>query len=195
MKKRIKRILTIANTFLRKKYQIGFIRNYPFRTSVEFAKNKFKNKELICLEIGVYRGENALNILENLNVKRLYLIDPWEKYLGYDEYNQEKLSRYYKETKKRLKKYLHKIIFIKKMSSSAIIDVPSSLDFIYIDGNHDYKYVKKDIENYYKKLKKGGILAGHDISFQGVSKAFCEFVSKNKLDPFISNMDWWIIKK
>lgn len=37
-----------------------------------------------------------------------------------------------------------------------------SLDYVYIDGNHAYDYVKLDLETWYPKLKKGGILAGHD---------------------------------
>ena len=178
-----------------KKYHVGFVRNYPLRTSVEFAKNKFKNKKIVCLEIGTFRGENALNMFENLNIKKLYLIDPWEKYVGYKEYDKEKLFKYFLETKKRLKKYLKKVIFIKKKTLEAVQNIPNVFDFNYIDGNHEYEYVKEDIENYWKKLRKGGVLAGHDINLSGVSKAFCEFVSKYKLKPNISNMDWWIIKK
>jgi len=48
-------------------------------------------------------------------------------------------------------------------------------DFIYIDGCHKYECVKKDIENSLKKLKRGGILAGHDFTnephLQGVYEA------------------------
>lgn len=38
-----------------------------------------------------------------------------------------------------------------------------SLDFVFIDGDHRYNQVKKDIVNWRKKVKKGGILAGHDF--------------------------------
>lgn len=40
-------------------------------------------------------------------------------------------------------------------------------DAVFIDGNHSYEYVKKDLENYYPKVKTGGIVALHDANFEG----------------------------
>ena len=37
-----------------------------------------------------------------------------------------------------------------------------SLDVIYIDANHSFDFVKKDIQMWRKKLKRGGLFAGHD---------------------------------
>lgn len=42
-----------------------------------------------------------------------------------------------------------------------------SFDAVFIDGNHSYEYVKQDLENYSKKVKKGGIIAMHDANFEG----------------------------
>ena len=39
----------------------------------------------------------------------------------------------------------------------------NSIDLIFIDGNHTYKYVLDDLENYYPKLKKTGIMCGDDF--------------------------------
>ena len=36
-----------------------------------------------------------------------------------------------------------------------------SLDFVYIDANHEYSYVFEDITKWYKKIKKGGIISGY----------------------------------
>ena len=38
----------------------------------------------------------------------------------------------------------------------------NSLDFVYIDGNHDFLNVTQDINAWFKKVRPGGILAGHD---------------------------------
>ena len=40
-------------------------------------------------------------------------------------------------------------------------------DAVFIDGNHSYEYVKKDLENYWPKVKDGGIIAMHDVNFEG----------------------------
>lgn len=40
-------------------------------------------------------------------------------------------------------------------------------DAVFIDGNHSYEYVKKDLENYMPKVKDGGIVAMHDVNFEG----------------------------
>jgi hypothetical protein len=38
-----------------------------------------------------------------------------------------------------------------------------SVDFVYIDGNHDYKYAEEDIRLWYPKVKEGGFLCGDDV--------------------------------
>ena len=61
-------------------------------------------------------------------------------------------------------------------------------DFIYIDALHTYKSTKEDITNWYPKLKKGGIIAGHDYCLKdigkpteyGVIKAVTEFRKENE---------------
>ncbi len=37
-----------------------------------------------------------------------------------------------------------------------------SLDWIYIDGDHSYKGALADLENWSPKVRKGGIISGHD---------------------------------
>lgn len=73
------------------------------------------------------------------------------------------------------------------------------MDFIYIDGDHSYSQAKKDMKNYFLKVKKGGLLAGHDITGKkdnwGVARAFLEFCSEKGLKPRITRTDWYIIKK
>lgn len=46
-------------------------------------------------------------------------------------------------------------------------DIDETFDALFIDGNHSYEYVKKDFENYSKKVKPGGIIAFHDVNFEG----------------------------
>jgi predicted O-methyltransferase YrrM len=64
-----------------------------------------------------------------------------------------------------------------KMGSAEAVEYfeDGSLDMVFIDGDHTYDAVKKDIELYMPKIKKGGILCGHDYkSFKGVTEAVNE---------------------
>lgn len=171
-----------------------------------FERLGVKGKDLIGAEIGVYKGEHAESLLENLSIKKLYLIDPYKLYDEYDEgkkhygIDQDPLDLVEREAQKRLEKYSDKIIWVKKMSTDALIDIPNNLDFVYIDGNHQYEFVKKDIETYYPKIKLGGILGGHDMyngfcfEHNGVVQAVAEFVVKNNLQLYVELPDWWVVK-
>jgi hypothetical protein len=150
----------------------------------------YQNKKLIGAEIGVEYGLNAKTMLKLLSIEKLYLIDPYV--------DQEGASgdRRYEDTKRYLAKYGNKIKFIRLTSEKAANEIPDNLDFVYIDGSHKYKTVKRDIELFYKKVKKGGIIGGHDFwaSEVGVCKAVLEFAENNNLKLNGKLTDWWIIK-
>ena len=58
----------------------------------------------------------------------------------------------------------------------------NKVDFIYIDGDHNYEGVKKDFEMYSPLVRKGGIIAFHDIVPSGYPKVykFWNEVKENK---------------
>lgn len=176
---------------------IGIIKRFP-RHSVRYAKQKFNDKSIVVIEIGTFYGYNAESILKELNVEKVYLVDPYEEYIEYDKKedgkSQQTLSNAESLAKKRLKRFDDKIIWVKKYSDDAVNSLPKA-DFIYIDGNHSKTFVKKDMINYFKLLKEGGIMGGHDITSEfGVQEAFVEFCYENKLRPHISRTDWWVEK-
>lgn len=174
----------------------------------------YQYKEIIGVEIGVYKGFNAKDILDYLNIKMLYLIDP---YLGYKEENKDRCQDYINNAKNemlvRMKPYKNKIKLIYKKSNKAIDEIPNNLDFIYIDGSHLYKNVLQDLHLYYPKLKEGGVIIGDDYidRHPGVIKAVDEFFNKiNRFDDvefksyyertkktkegYIVNTEWSLIK-
>jgi predicted O-methyltransferase YrrM len=58
------------------------------------------------------------------------------------------------------------------------------LDAVYIDADHSYEGVKLDLNLSLKKVKKGGIIMGHDYTydkFPGVVNAVNQFCEKNNL--------------
>lgn len=162
------------------------------RATTRYIMKNYQKKDLICVEIGVDYGLNAKTLLKPLPIKKIYLIDPHQQ-----ELDSVLVEERYKSAKKLLRKYKDKIEFIRKSSSEAIKDIPDNIDFIYIDGSHEYEQVKKDIEVYYLKIKKGGIIGGHDswASEIGACKAVLEFAENNNLELYGKITDWWIIKK
>ena len=147
------------------------------------------------IEIGVQRGKNAYNMIQCLNLDNIYCIDPYLNYKGSLDGSQEKQNKIIKESHRRLKRYGDKVIWIKKLSEEAINDVPI-VDVIYIDGNHQYKYVMNDLILYYNKVKKGGLLAGHDINIPDVYRAVSKFTVMLSIeDVYIKRKDWWFFKQ
>ena len=47
-------------------------------------------------------------------------------------------------------------------------------DFLFIDGNHEYEYVKKDFENYSKFVRNGGIVGFDDLGNGDPQRFFLE---------------------
>lgn len=165
------------------------IRFFP-RESIRFARQYFKGKKIVACEVGVYYGHHARSMNKELNIETLYLIDP------YFEYGDEKTQRDLDKAKENA----HKInnegneAWIETIHYGSFFHL-EHLDFIYIDGNHEYEAVKRDLNFYFPFVKKCGIIAGHDIQGEGVSKALLEFAHKNKLTiHFGDRRDWWIIK-
>jgi SAM-dependent methyltransferase len=71
-----------------------------------------------------------------------------------------------------------------------------SIDCIWVDALHDYDSVLKDLNAWYPKVKKGGILGGHDFNydFGGVPKAVHDFCVKNALTYTVKHKSFTIFK-
>ena len=120
-------------------------------------------------EIGTDQGEYAEALLKANEYLSLLCIDPWraEAYEKGEQpesnENQEFFDKRYQETVERLKPYDSRCHIIRS-TSMEVADIVgnNTLDFVYIDGNHDFLNVTQDIHYWLKKVRPGGILAGHD---------------------------------
>ena len=149
------------------------------RPMIQIAKEHFSHtNRLIGAEVGVDKGRNALSILQTLPIKKLYLIDIIQT-------EDAKLIHHFGN--------IHWLIM---KSEEACKEIHESLDFCYIDGNHEYSYVCKDLVSYYSLLKPNGLLGGHDYgpSESGVKKAVNEFARENGLKLNVSFPDFWLVK-
>lgn len=174
------------------------------RPSTKFAKSHFSGEKLMCVEIGVKAGANSLSILQNLPIKFLYMIDPMKAYLSR---NQKTVNKYLNTLREDVIDRYDNCCLIKQRSFDAHTLIPNELDFVYIDGDHEYSTVIQDIHLYYPKVRDGGILAGHDYNcekYPGVKKAVDELVTRYgyKLltqfsefpSPHKAAWDWWLVK-
>lgn len=126
-----------------------------------------------AVEIGSYAGESAVIFVQSGKIEKLYCVDPWqENYDPEDEASLSKMERVEEAFDERIVPYSKSIVKMKTTSFEASVKFKNeTLDFVYIDGNHSYDFVLQDITLWYPKLKKDGILAGHDRRWPGVKKA------------------------
>ncbi len=145
-------------------------------------------------EIGVFDGYYSEVLCRLIPGLKLYAIDKWSVYAKYGNTSfYDELQVAYKEAQERLAPYNCEII--KQFSKDAVGRFKDeSLDFVFIDANHSYDYVKQDIELWTPKVRKGGIVSGHDYYVgkskkMGVIKAVDEFTEKNNYKLEI--IDWY----
>jgi len=159
-------------------------------------QNLIEKKDIIGVEVGVKRGINAKDMLKKLSIKKLYLVDNWV--------TSKHSSK--EATLQNLAEFKNKIVVLTGDSSVVCKNIKDEeLDFAYIDANHSYEGVKKDIKNYYSKVKIGGIICGHDYferRDRGVIKAVVEAFGKKNINTILcldspkktKVYDWWVLK-
>jgi hypothetical protein len=161
------------------------------RPAILFLSRQQSN-ELVGAEIAVSKALNAESIMETLKIKRLYLIDPYQDSVESGLFFKRSSEK--GDAIRRMEKYGSKVQFLNLPAHDAKQYINESLDFVYVDGRHDYEHVKQDIEDYSQKLVRGGMLCGHDfcIDYPDVIAAVTEFSVGKHLRLFIQGIDWWM---
>lgn len=148
----------------------------------------------VGVEIGVEQGLFSEVLLKANPDLKLYCVDAWLAYKGYrDHVSQERLDRFIEDTKTRLAPYNYELI--RKYSMDAVTDFEDgSLDFVYIDGNHELPWVMDDICAWDKKVKPGGIISGHD--YYESKRTYTKCHVKYAVDCYVRSFrvrPWFII--
>lgn len=78
------------------------------------------------------------------------------------------------------------------LTDHSVAEVPITPDMVFIDGDHTYEAVKRDIQKWLPRLSKGGLLCGHDIQFDDVKKAVKEVIGNYKVGE--GTTIWYITK-
>jgi len=177
-------------------------------SSRDFVLQTFP-KFSIGLEIGVNEGFFSERIIEIVQPKKLHLIDPWkfedgEYYkAGEKIQDQEMMDRRFENVCKKFTTEIKKNqILIERGTSEEILPKfnDNYFDWIYVDGNHTYDFVKKDLELCYLKIKNGGLITGDDYYdsekfVDGVKKAVDEFINSGHVQLIQLKNNQFILKK
>ena len=75
---------------------------------------------------------------------------------------------------------------------AAVNFADESIDFVFIDADHSYESVKKDIEAWLPKIRKNGIISGHDYGNGNPSEV--KQAVDEKFDNFQLNGSCWYLK-
>lgn len=186
-------------------------RNNWFNYQKFYDKISEESTFKIFVEIGVWKGHSISYLAKKLKHRELikiYAVDIFEEL-----YTKTK----YSNPDETIKNDVEKIVDIYNYNLNIegvrdiIIDLKSlsweaasrfddnSVDFAFIDAGHDYESVSKDIFSWFPKIKKDGIISGHDyfnsVEFGGrfgVKKAVDDFFGEKNVQ-FFDNC--WYIKK
>ncbi len=160
-------------------------------------------------EVGLEKGKNAQEMFECIPNLKLYGVDPYKHHPQYsyaavaytrnwDEYYLEGVKQQaYKRMQGR------NAVIIEKFSEEAVKDIPdNSLDFVYIDSDHSYDFVMQDIIIWGRKVRKGGIISGHDYFYDSnkegrrakVTQAINDYTNVHHIEFYITNEDHYVKK-
>ena len=128
------------------------------------------NSSCRVLEIGSWLGAGSTRViiekLTSLRNSRLYCVDTWKGSPNVPAHQTIVAEYNVFET------FMHNIRqvggndiacpLVMDSQRAAEIIADGCFDLIFIDGDHSYASTRDDIRNWYPKVKRGGILCGHD---------------------------------
>ncbi len=149
-------------------------------------------KNGVGMEIGVWKGDFSAQLLQGLQPRILYLVDPWimrddptHRRTWYGVERRPDMEGVYHEVLERFaaEREGGTVVVKRGLSDDVLREFPDRhFDFIYIDGDHEYTAVRKDCFLAFEKVRPGGLICGDDYSLRGwwgdgVVRAFHELIA------------------
>lgn len=140
-------------------------------------------------EIGVHMGDMSKKFCKA--GLKMYSVDPYLAFSGQgnSSRNQAVQDDIYKHAKHRLSRF--DCTLIRKKSMDAVKDFKrGSLDFVYIDGDHSFRYVAEDIVEWNRIVRRGGCVSGHDYFNVDPNSRTWAVQVKAVVDAFMNYYQW-----
>lgn len=170
------------------------------KTRVDLSKYFGELGFKVGAEIGVCKGKMSRVFCWFVPDVKLYSIDPWVSNTDdpHDYANDHENN--YAHALKILKPFNVEILRMTSMEALNHVN-DGTLDFVYIDGNHSFDYIIRDIIEWNKKVRKGGIMSGHDyynLKDVDVVIAVDAYTTAHHIEGFITEEKphsfWWEVK-
>jgi|TARA_B110000116_G_scaffold271200_1_gene291286 hypothetical protein len=146
---------------------------------IDLISKYFKIKDSKILEVGVHKGDFSKKLIKNFSPKKLILVDPWvafedniykDSLYGKSEKNGQQIQdQYFNDLTEYFQQDIsyNKVEIVRNTSDKFFLTNNSKFDLIYIDGNHLYDFVKKDLLNSLNCLNQNGIIILDDYKRSG----------------------------
>lgn len=133
----------------------------------------------LAVEIGTRYGHWAVGLVRQFNVGRLFCVDTWP----------EIRWCHAEEWARKLAGYAYVSVFPLRGTSAewAAIFPHENIDLLFVDDGHRAKDVLTDLQGWWPKVRRGGLVIGHDAHSKAVSRGmnrfFCGRTEKPRLFP------------
>lgn len=143
-------------------------------------------------EIGVYKAQTSKALLDEFSELYLSLIDPWKEWKEGSTYwdhrktgkfEQYEWDKIYNEAMLNIQ-FQHRASVYKMTSEEAASEFEDkSLDFVFLDGDHQTEKIRLDLKLWIPKIRNGGIITGHDYGSRchGIKIAILEVFKEEDL--------------
>lgn len=174
---------------------------------------KMLPKRGVGAEVGVWKGDFAEQMLHITKPRSLYLVDPWKfmpdpehaqtRYGGSIARSEQDMEDVFAAVQARFRGPINKgIVHLNRGTLEDLAESPGApvLDWIYIDGDHNYKSVSSDLRAAAALVRPGGYIMGDDYRLDkwwkdAVVRAVCELIVSGAAELELVKRSQYVLKR
>ena len=158
---------------------------YKLISNYFIKRNVHGDAQIHLVEIGSFKGRSssfmAVEIANSGKNIRFDCVDIWKVYREHQPGETGEIKEVIEDTFEAFLNNMKPVTGFFQTVRMPSVDAAAtyadnSLDWVFIDAEHDYESVKKDIIAWYPKVKIGGMIGGHDFHYQSVIDAVSELL-------------------